>query len=326
MSKIRWGIIGCGDVCEVKSGPAFSKIDHSSLVAVMRRNSTKAEDYAKRHNVPTWYSDADELINDPKINAIYIATPPGSHLEYVLKASKAGKPVYVEKPMSKTYSECLQMIEACDETNVPLFVAYYRRRLPYFLKVKELIDTEIIGTITMVNINLIKSPTIDDSDPKMNWRVNPEISGGGHFHDLASHQLDILAYFFGDIVEASGMASNSLGLNNAEDTVTANFKFESGLIGSGNWTFTSLHKHFKDEVTLIGSKGKITFCCFNDIIPIVVETESIKKEFSLPYPPHVQQPLIQTIVDELRGKDTSPSTGISGAKTNWVIDKILGII
>ena len=326
MDKIKWGIIGCGDVCEVKSGPALHKVEHSELVAVMRRNAAKAEDYAHRHGVPNWYSEADELISNPEVNAVYIATPPSSHLEYVLKVAEAGKPVYVEKPMGRTHTECHQMIEACETADVPLFVAYYRRQLPYFLKVKELIDSGVIGTITMVNLTLIKSPKADDSDPDKNWRVNPEISGGGHFHDLASHQLDLLAYFFGDIVNATGMIGNDINRNEAEDTVTASFQFENGLIGSGAWTFTSLPDHWKDEIVIMGTKGRITFCCFSDTIPIVLETASKKEEFLIPYPAHVQQPLIQTIVDELRGNGTCPSTGISGAKANWVMDKILGKI
>lgn len=326
MLEVNWGIIGCGDVCEVKSGPAFQKVEHSNLVAVMRRNAEKAKDFASRHGVPTWYSDADELINDPAVNAVYIATPPNSHLEYVLKVAKAGKPIYVEKPMGRTFAECQQMIEACSKATVPLFVAYYRRQLPYFLKVKELIESGVIGTISMVNLDLIKSPGASDSNPDANWRVNPEISGGGHFHDLASHQLDLLAYFFGDIVDAVGMNRNSLNLNSAEDTISACFKFESGLIGTGSWTFTSLPKHWKDEGTLIGSEGKITFCCFNDSIPIVLETESETQEFSVSYPAHVHQPLVQSIVNELRGVGKSPSTGNSGAKANWVMDKILGVL
>ncbi|MBO6523242.1 MAG: Gfo/Idh/MocA family oxidoreductase [Balneolaceae bacterium] len=326
MNKIKWGIIGCGDVCEVKSGPAFSKIEHSELVTVMRRNAERAEDYAYRHQVPVWYSDADDLINDPEVNAVYVATPPNSHLEYVLKVAQAGKPIYVEKPMGRTYAECQQMIEACEKAGVPLFVAYYRRQLPYFLKVKELIESGIIGTITVVNLTLLKSPKIADADPNLNWRVNPEISGGGHFHDLASHQLDLLAYYFGDFVDIVGIASNALRQNAAEDTVTASFKFESGLIGSGSWTFTSLASHQKDQVQIIGDKGTITFCCFNDTTPIVLETDSKRQEFSIPYPQHVQQPLIQTIVDELRGIGNCPSTGHTGAKANWVMDKVLGKI
>ena len=139
MSKIGWGIIGCGDVTEVKSGPGFQKANNSELVAVMRRNDELAKDYARRHNVPRWYDDAEKLINDPDVNAVYVATPPSNHKQYTLMAAEAGKPIYVEKPMALNAKECSEMIEACKTAGVPLFVAYYRRALERFLKIKELI-------------------------------------------------------------------------------------------------------------------------------------------------------------------------------------------
>ena len=104
---VNWGIIGVGDVTEIKSGPAFYKVEHSNLVAVMRRNSEKAADYARRHNVTKWYGDAMELINDSQVDAVYIATPPDSHASYAIAAMLAGKPVYVEKPMARSHRECL---------------------------------------------------------------------------------------------------------------------------------------------------------------------------------------------------------------------------
>ena len=140
MDQVKWGIIGCGDVTELKSGQAFNKVPNSSLVAVMRRDAEKAADYARRHQVPTWYDDAEALINDPNVNAIYVATPPDSHADYAIRAMRAGKPVYVEKPMALNSAECEAMNQVSRETGVPLFVAFYRRALPYFLKVKELID------------------------------------------------------------------------------------------------------------------------------------------------------------------------------------------
>ena len=86
---IRWGIIGCGDVTEVKSGPGFKQAANSALVAVMRRDAGKAADYARRHNVPRWYANADELLADPNVDAISIATPPSSHAQLALQAAAA---------------------------------------------------------------------------------------------------------------------------------------------------------------------------------------------------------------------------------------------
>lgn len=180
MEQIHWGIIGCGDVTEVKSGPAFNKIAGSRIMAVMRRDGEKARDYAQRHGVPRWYDDAAALVNDPEINAIYIATPPGSHAAYTFMAASAGMPVYVEKPMALNYNECKQMIDICSTANVPLFVAYYRRCLPNFLKIKALLDSGAIGGIRFVNIQLY-FPPIPISNDILPWQVDPAISGGGLF-------------------------------------------------------------------------------------------------------------------------------------------------
>lgn len=324
-TEIRWGIIGAGDVCEVKSGPAFNLVPKSKLIAVMRRNAQKAEDYAKRHKVPKWYDDADKLIHDPDINAIYIATPPGSHAEYTFKAAEAGKPVYVEKPMARTYKECMAMVDACKKVNVPLFVAYYRRRLPNFLKIKELVEEGAIGDIRFVDIKLLKTlkpDIVGASESKENWRIFPEIAGGGYFYDLASHQLDFLDYLFGPIRKANGYAHNQAGLYPAEDIVSGSFYFDNGVIGQGTWCFTTSDVSDIERTIIVGSKGQISFAYFGDGT-VTLEVEGERKEV-IPFvlPRHIQMPLINTMVGELLGKDNCPSTGISGSRTNWVMEQL----
>ena len=323
MDQINWGIIGCGDVTEVKSGPAFNKVPHSRLVAVMRRDGEKAADYAKRHNVPTWYTDADALINDPDVNAIYIATPPDSHEDYAIRAMRVGKPVYVEKPMARNAAECDAMNQVSRETGMPLFVAFYRRALPYFLKIKELVDQKVIGDIRYVRIQLNWQPYAEEigENPQPRWRVFPEISGGGHFHDLASHQFDFLEYVFGPIKTASGIARNQAGLYEADDIVAATFEFDSGVLGTGNWCWTVNKEQRIEETQFIGSKGKISFSYFEKY-HITVETEAGVEEHNVHFPEHVQQPLIEQIVNELRGNGKSPSTGETGARANQIIDWI----
>jgi predicted dehydrogenase len=323
MDQIKWGIIGCGNVTEVKSGPAFNKVPNSSLVAVMRRDGELAADYAMRHGVPRWYDDVDDLINDPEVNAIYIATPPDVHTDYALRAMRTGKPVYIEKPMARNWEECDAINQMGQETGLPVFVAFYRRSLPYFLKVKELIDTKAIGDIRLVNIQLHWQPYAEEVGPdaKPKWRVFPEISGGGHFHDLASHQFDFLEFALGPVKTARGMARNQAGLYNADDIVIANFEFESGVLGTGSWCYTVNKEQRIDEAQLIGSEGKITFHFFEKF-SIKVETAAGVEEYNLPYPPHVQQPLIETIVQQLRGEGQSPSSGETGARANLVMDWI----
>jgi len=323
LEEVRWGIIGAGDVCEVKSGPAMNKIKHSKLVAVMRRNGAKAKDYAERHNVDKWYDDADKLIHDPDVNVIYIATPPGSHEEYTLKAAKAGKPVYVEKPMARTHKECLTMVEACQRANVPLFTAYYRRRLPNFLKIQSILKDGIIGDIRYVNILLNKTLQPDivwASGHDDNWRIVPEISGGGYFFDLASHQLDIMDFLFGPIQNAQGVARNQANLYTAEDIVMGTFHFDGGIVGQGTWCFTTSKISDKEVTTIVGSEGQVSFPFFSDH-SVTLEVEGKEKEvMKFDIPVNIQQPLIQSIVDELRGDGKCPSTGVSGARTNRVME------
>ena len=138
MKEINWGIIGCGDVAEVKSGPAFQKVENSNLLMVMRRNEAKVKDFAQRHEVPLWTTNADDIIHDPNINAVYIATPPSSHLTYTIQTLKANKNVYLEKPMALNPNEANQICEALVNSTGKLTMAHYRRKLPAFLKDKEL--------------------------------------------------------------------------------------------------------------------------------------------------------------------------------------------
>ena len=319
MKTIGWGIIGCGDVTEVKSGPGFQKARNSRLVAVMRRNGDLAKDYAFRHGVPRWYERAEALVEDPEVDAIYIATPPYAHQAYTLMAARAGKPVYVEKPMAMNFPECQTMIEACRAANVPLLVAYYRRALDRYLRVKEFVESGLIGEPRAVTVALYR-PHVPPPSGQVDWRVDPALAGGGRFVDMGCHTLDFLDYVLGPIRAARGLAASQAGLYRAEDIVAAAFEFDSGVEGTGLWWFTS--PNTVDRTEILGTRGRVTFSSFDES-PIVLHAGSDTKEFAIPNPPHVQEPLIQTVVDHLNGVGRCPSTGETGARTTWVMDQIL---
>ena len=322
VKTIRWGIIGCGDVTEVKSGPGFENAKDSRLVAVMRRTGELAKDYAERHGVPRWYDDAEALVHDPEVDAVYVATPPSSHKEYTILAAEAGKPVYVEKPMALNSGECQEMIDACRSAEVPLFVAYYRRALRRFLKIKELLETQAIGDVRFVSMTLYAKPGPEELDPEsLPWRVIPEIAGGGRFVDLGSHMFDFLDYALGPIREVQGFAANQQNLFSAEDMVTAAYVFETGVHGVGVWNFGSFDE--VDVTEIVGSQGKISFSTYG-AEPVVLTTGDGVTKFEIEYPEHIQQPLIQAVVDDLNGTGTCPSTGETAARTTWVMDQILG--
>jgi len=318
---IRWGILGCGNVTEVKSGPALQKAQGSSLVAVMRRTAALAEDYARRHGVPRWYRRAEDLIHDPEVDAVYIATPPNSHLDYALLCARAGKPVYVEKPMALNHHQCLVMRQACEAAGVPLFVAYYRRALPRFLKIKELLASGVIGAVRFVTLSLHQPLAQDEvSGAALPWRVIPEVAGGGRFVDLASHMLDFLDFVLGPIAEVRGFAANQAGRYPAEDIVTGTFRFASGVHGVGMWCFTTFGREDWTEIT--GSEGRLGYSTY-DNRPVVLTTAAGRQEFAFDEPAHIQQPLIQTVVDALTEAGVCPSTGESAARTSWVMDELL---
>ncbi len=321
--EINWGIIGCGAVTEVKSGPAFRKAEHSNLVAVMRRNVTKARDYARRHQVPKWYGDAGQLIQDPDVHAVYVATPPDTHAEYAIKVMEAGKPVYVEKPMALNYQECRQMNRVSQSTGMPLFVAYYRRTLPGFLKIKACIENGDIGKVRHVQIRLNKPFMKGDLNPQnLQWRVQPQVAGAGHFFDLASHQFDYLDYLFGPVRDVQTMILNQGGKYKAEDLVLANFSFENGIPGSGTWCFTAHSSAEEDVIEFIGEKGKIEFSTFNPI-PVRLTNDQGTQNLGYQNPENIQFNLIESIVRELNGTGKCPSTGISAARTSQVLDRMV---
>lgn len=302
---IHWGIIGCGDVTEIKSGPAFNKVPGSSLVAVMRRDAAKAEDYAKRHGVSKWYGDAYQLINDPDINAIYVATPPDAHEVYTLAALQAGKPVYVEKPMSTDTWSCRRMMDAAAHTGISLTIAHYRRALPMFLFIKKWIEEKKIGDIRTVRISLLQPDQSSlISQGKHNWRVDPSIAGAGLFYDLAPHQLDLVQYFFGLPVDIAGNSANQAGLYKAEDAVTGIMRLPANILFSGQWCYTVSEDIKEDVFEITGSKGKIRFAVFDHHVTLI--TTSGEEKISFDPPAHIQQPMIEKVVQYFLGKGPNP--------------------
>lgn len=316
-------MIGCGSVTRLKSAPALSKIEHSRLVAVTSRHEENARNYAAQNGIRKVFPDAGQLIADPEVNAVYVATPPDTHAGYAIASMRAGKPVYVEKPMARTYRECQKMIRVSEETGVPLFVAYYRRTLPAFLEVKKLIEEGAVGKPQTVNIRLFKQAREQDLDPeKQSWHVKPEIAGGGYFYDLASHQFDYLDFVFGPVAEVSGIAKNMGGLYKAEDVVSAVFSFKNGVIGTGSWNFVANKGNEEDVIEISGTKGKLVFSSFlhGDVRLITGGTTKI---FRFQNPENIQYHLIEQVVSELRGNGKCSSNGVSAARTNRILEKVL---
>ena len=324
MKQINWGFIGCGEVTEKKSGPAFNEVEGSQVVAVMSRSENKARSYAERHHVRKWYTDASELIEDPDVNAVYIATPPSSHATFAIMAMRAGKPCYIEKPLAASYNDCIRINRISEQTGVPCFVAYYRRYLPYFQKVKEIIESGTIGNVVNVQVRFSVPPRDLDfqSGKEMPWRLQPDIAGGGYFYDLAPHQIYLLQNLFGVITRAHGYPANRAHLYQAEDTLSACFFFESGIPGSGSWCFVGHESAKEDCIEVIGEKGSLSFSVFT-YQPIEVITSEGRNLITVPNPPYVQLPLIKSVIQHLQGIGKCDCTSVSATAVNWVLDRVL---
>ena len=325
MEKICWGIIGCGDVTEIKSGPAFNKIKDSSLAAVMRRDNDKARQYAEKHNVPVYYNKAADLIKDPNVNAIYIATPPSSHMEYAMAAIAAGKHVYLEKPMALDYDSASAIVRAADQQKVKLSIAHYRRGQPIFKKIKQLLNEGAIGKVLLVTLQYYRKclTAAELNIPGMSWRVDPSLSGGGLFHDIAPHQIDLLYYFFGQIQNASGHSFNQSQLYPADDLVTGNILFNSGTVFNGIWFFNAGENDEEDSFEITGTAGKISFSVFqHERFDITVQ--NALKTYNYDKIQHVQQPMIEEVVRYFLGKAPNPCSGNDAAVTMKIMDSFTG--
>lgn len=318
MNTIKWGIIGCGDVAEVKSGPAFQKAANSELVAVMRRNTEKARDFAKRHKVPFSYDSVNDIINHKGINALYIATPPSTHLEIAKQCLASGKFVYLEKPMTMNANEA-RTLETFVKENHKVVVAHYRRSLPAFQKVKELLDSNSIGKVLFADIQILQSrnPSIiaktDD-----NWRLKPETSGGGYFHDIGPHQIDLMLHYFGNIKNSQGFSTSTQN-NKVADIVNGIIKFKNGILFRGIWNFIASEKDVKDECKIYGENGTITFSFYGE--EVFLNTPNNEEVFSFKNPKHLQQPLIEATVNYFLGNGENPCTIRDGVKVMEIMDK-----
>jgi predicted dehydrogenase len=317
MNTINWGIIGCGDVAEIKSGPAFQKVKNSKLLAVMRRDKAKAKDFAERHQVPFWCDSVDELLKNTEINAVYIATPPATHLAVATKCLLAKKFIYLEKPMTINFSEAENLQALLHKSN-KLVIAHYRRKLPAFQKVKELIDTAVIGKILFADIQILQSKnnTII-AKTATNWRLKPEISGGGYFHDIAPHQIDLMYHFFGDIKSAKGFSTSSVN-NKVDDIVNGIIEFKNGVQFRGIWNFNAPEKEVKDECKIYGKKGSITFSFYGE--NVIISTDEKTEVFSFKNPVNIQLPMIQQTVEYFLGESSNPCSIESGLVVMKILD------
>lgn len=317
---IRWGIIGVGNVTEVKSGPGFYKNAHSELLGVMRRDLEKAKDYALRHNVPHWYNNAAELLANPAIDAIYIATPPAQHKNYALAAMAAGKDVYIEKPVTMNAAECDEIVAAERQFRAKVCVAHYRRFVPCFVRFHELLQQGAIGKPLLARIDMLRPAACNlIAKTEENWRVDPALSGGGLFHDLSPHQLDLILKWFGPVISAQGFSTNQAGLYPADDCVMGWARLQSGVEFQGRWHFAMPENQTRDLCEIIGTEGRLSINFFGEQVIQLVNNHG-EEEIKIPNPAHIQQPMIAQVNAYFRGEIDNPCTVTEAKAVMSLID------
>jgi predicted dehydrogenase len=317
MKTIRFGMIGAGSVTEKKSAPALQKVPGSSLDFVMRRDRDKLADYARRHGVLKFSTRYEDILEDPDIDAVYIATPPDSHAFYTLEAARHGKAVYVEKPMARTVAEAQGMVKACRDAGVKLFVAYYRRAQPRFLKAKELIQSGGLGDVR--SFQYLYACPVPGEDPARPWLLSREKAGGGLLYDIGSHMIDSILFLLGEPEEVIGRSSNLSRARDADDLSSALFRFASGVQGTVQLSFSAAQTI--DRLWVSGSRGSLTLSVMG-YEPLLWEHDGLTESIDFPRPEHVQQPMITRVVDTLLGRDSLESTGASALLTQEILETI----
>lgn len=311
---IRVGIIGCGDVAEKKSGPAFQKVPGSELAIVMRRDGEKARDYALRHGVPRHTADAGEILSDPGIDLIYVATPPHMHAHYGIQAALHGKAVYVEKPMGRTVAEARALQDACRQHGVPLFVAYYRRGQERFNYAKDMILRGELGEVRAFHY-LYTNPTPSYPAHRA-WLGDPALAGGGQLFDIGSHMMNALTFILGDPVQMDTMTADRSGLG-APDTHSAILTLKNGVQGTVQMCFSAAGR--RDQFTVLGSTGSLSMS-FMNYTDVVVTRGETTESLPFPMPEHVQLPLITRVINTLRGLDDLDTTARDAFLTQELLE------
>jgi predicted dehydrogenase len=328
---VRWGIIGGGDVIARKSGPAIIGVSGSKLTAVMCRSEVNAKEVTKKLGAVNYYTNAEDLVRDPEVDIVYIATPPGAHMEYALLVAKYKKACLLEKPFARSAYECREIIDAFGRSGSSLFVAYYRRAHDRWRLAQKLVQNHL-GTVTSISLKLHRSDhlldVLDEGKDARNfgWRVNAEQAGGGLFMDLGCHMLDILDFLVGPIENVQGDAVRLFSPKyDVENVVSMTFRTKAGALGTASWNFVS--SSFEDKLEIVGTNATLRMSFFGKDFPVISysDSDSVEVPPDSPVPEFVHQGLIQEIVNELRGANgwKCQSNGVSALRTAKVMDSVL---
>lgn len=259
--KVRWGLIGCGDIARKRVAPALRDHPDCQLVAVSRAQADQAEGFAREFGASRWCPNWQELLGDEAIDAVYIATPVHLHAAQAIAAARAGKHVLCEKPMAIDLGECDRMIAAASENGVRLGLAYYRHFYPVLQRIREILQSGEIGAVAIAQINAFEWFDPAPEHPR-HWLIEKQLSGGGPMFDFGCHRIEVLMYLFGKILRVNSLLSNSVLDRTVEDTATALFEFEAG--AQAVLSVSHAVGEPRDTLDIFASQGSIHVPVLND--------------------------------------------------------------
>jgi predicted dehydrogenase len=318
MKRLKWGLIGCGDIATRRVAPALCDLDNSELVAVSRANFEQAEAFAKRFCARRWHKDWQELVSDTEVEAVYIATPVHLHAEQAIAAAEAGKHVLCEKPMALNVGECDEMIAACRANNVHLGVAYYRHFYPVVERIKAILESGEIGKPVFAQINAFERFDPEPSNPRR-WLLEPELSGGGPMFDFGCHRVEVLMNLFGKVSSIRSIISNVIFNRKVEDTASALFQFESG--PQAVLAVTHGAREPQDTLDIFGSEGSIHIENLNEGTLKIITGSGERVEAHEPHP-NLHQPLVEDFADAVLSGRTPLVDGHVGREVARAIEEI----
>ncbi len=304
LDKIRWGVIGAGNVFESKSGPALYQTPNSELVAVMRTDAAKAEETAKRHGAPRWYTDAESLVTDPEVNAVYVASPHYLHPAHVALAARAKRVVLCEKPVGASVAQAQQCVEVCRANGVPLTVAYYRRFWPVTQAMFKYLNDGAIGQVVAARAQLSDWFSADNERA---WLVSRAKSGGDALANAGAHWVDLIRFLLGDVIGVMAFCSSKFSGYETDDTTIVQMQLANGALVS--LTSTRRTPISTNELDIFGTEGRLYASPLSEGHLILHRRGRDPEILNYPRTGVVHSALIAELVKCMIGNQSSPLPG-----------------
>jgi 1,5-anhydro-D-fructose reductase (1,5-anhydro-D-mannitol-forming) len=227
--QIGWGIVGLGRIDETEIAPAVTAAPNSRLAGVVSRTAAKAEEFAARHGAAAAYDDYRALLEDPSVDAVYIATPNALHADQVVAAAEAGKHVLCDKPLAMTVADAERAVAACEAAGVRLGITFQTRNHEGMRDIRDLLAAGGIGSVRLVQVELGPGRKLPQ-----NWRTDPALAGLGVMNNLGVHAYDLLRYLLGaEVVEATAVVDVEPGLE-VDTLALALLRFDNGALAYVN--------------------------------------------------------------------------------------------